>query len=169
VALSDKNNLFSEVEKMEKQLEFFLAEIDREATRKAVEAALEKYRVFLLTQSLDNLPKVTQQYSLVPPSNTNKFHSSTEKTAINNADYERERSEYINRVVIAVNRLGYWERAILIRRYMTEDDVYDYEIYNDLRMSERKYYRIKSRAFYKLAFALKLEKYKNEECEVTSS
>lgn len=153
---------------MEKQLEFILPEIDREATKKSVEAALEKYRVFLLTQSLDKLPKVTQQYSLVP-SNTNKFHSSTEESAISNVDYERERSEYIKRVAMAVNRLGYWERAILIRRYMTEDDVYDYEIYNDLGMSERKYYRIKSRAFYKLAFALKIEVYKKEESEVISS
>jgi ArpU family phage transcriptional regulator len=155
---------------MEKQLEFILCEIDRDATKKAVEAALEKYRVFLLTQSLDKLPKVTQQYSLdVPPSNTNKFHSSTEEIAISNVEYERERSEYIKRIVMAVNRLGYWERAILIRRYMTEDDVFDYEIYNDLGMSERKYYRIKSRAFYKLAFALKIEVYKKEESEVISS
>ncbi|WP_199426954.1 ArpU family phage packaging/lysis transcriptional regulator [Thermaerobacillus caldiproteolyticus] len=154
---------------MEKQLEFVLPEIDRDATKKAVEAALEKYRVFLLTQSLDKLPKVTQQYSLVPPSNTNKFHSSTEEMAINNADYERERSEYIKRIAMAVNRLGYWERAILIRRYMTEDDVFDYEIYNEFGMSERKYYRIKSRAFYKLAFALKIEVYKKEESGVISS
>jgi ArpU family phage transcriptional regulator len=155
---------------MEKQLEFILCEIDRDATKKAVEAALEKYRIFLLTLRLDQMPKVTQQYSLdVLPSNTNKFHSSTEQIAISNADYERERSEHIKRIVMAVNRLSYWERAILIRRYMTEDDVFDYEIYNDLGMSERKYYRIKSRAFYKLAFALKIEKYKTEECEVTSS
>jgi ArpU family phage transcriptional regulator len=154
---------------MEKQLEFILCEIDRDATKKAVEAALEKYRVFLLTQSLDKLPKVTQQYLLVPPSNTNKFHSSTEEMAIRNADYERERSEYIKRITLAVNRLSYWERAIIIRRYMTEDDVFDYEIYNDLGMSERKYYRIKSRAFYKLAFALKIEVYKKEESEVISS
>jgi ArpU family phage transcriptional regulator len=155
---------------MEKQLEFMLPEIDRDATKKAVEAALERYRLFLLTLRLDQLPRVTQQYSLdVPPSNTNKFHSSTEEMAIRNADYERERSEYIKRITLAVNRLSYWERAIIIRRYMTEDDVYDYEIYNDLGMSERKYYRIKSRAFYKLAFALKIEVYKKEESGVISS
>jgi len=145
---------------MEKQLEFVLPEIDRDATKKAVEAALEKYRVFLLTQSLDKLPRVTQRYSLVPPSSTNKFHSSTEEMAIRSADYERERDEYIQRVTAAINRLSEWERAIIIRRYMLEDDMYDYEIYNDLGMSERKYYRIKSRAFYKLAFALRIEVYK---------
>jgi ArpU family phage transcriptional regulator len=137
-----------------------LDEIDRKATKKAVEAALEKYRMFLFTLSLDQLPRVTQQYSLVPPSNTNKFHSSTEEMAIRSADYERERDEYVKRVTAAINRLSKWERAIIIRRYISEDDMYDYEIYNDLGMSERKYYRIKSRAFYKLAFALRIEVYK---------
>ncbi|NNU91832.1 ArpU family transcriptional regulator [Geobacillus sp. NFOSA3] len=137
-----------------------LDEIDRKATKKAVEAALEKYRMFLFTLRLDQLPRVTQQYSLVPPSNTNKFHSSTEEMAIRSADYERERDEYVQRVTAAINRLSKWERAIIIRRYISEDDMYDYEIYNDLGMSERKYYRIKSRAFYKLAFALRIEVYK---------
>jgi ArpU family phage transcriptional regulator len=80
--------------------------------------------------------------------------------AIRNADYERERDEYVKQVTEAINRLSKWERAIIIRRYISEDDMYDYEIYNDLGMNERKYYRIKSRAFYKLAFALRIEVYK---------
>ncbi|MFA9457414.1 ArpU family phage packaging/lysis transcriptional regulator, partial [Halalkalibacter sp. AB-rgal2] len=37
------------------------------------------------------------------------------------------------------------------------EDEFDYQIYNDLGLSERQYYRIKSRAFYKLAFILKIE------------
>lgn len=144
---------------MEKRLEFMLPEIDRVATKKAVEAALEKYRMYLLTLRLDQLPKVTQSYSLVLAV-INQFHSSTEKIAIRNVDYEWEREEYIRRVINAVNRLSKWERAIIIQRYMSEEDVYDYEVYHELGMSERKYYRLKSRAFYKLAFALKIEVYK---------
>lgn len=147
------------------QLSFQLAEIDREETRKRVEGALEKYRVLLLTQELDQVPKVTSSYSLVPPSNTNQFHSSTEEAAVKNVDYERERSDYIRKVSMSVNRLGFKERAILIRRYMTEDDVFDYEVYNGLNISERTYHRIKSRAFYKLAFALKIEAYKDKEVQ----
>ncbi|KHD85672.1 ArpU family transcriptional regulator [Heyndrickxia ginsengihumi] len=148
---------------MVEQLDFQLAEIDREKTKKRVEGALEKYRIYLLTLELNRLPKVTQNFSFVSPSTTNQFHSSTEDAAIANVDYLRERSEYINRVSMAVNRLGFKERAILIRRYMLEDDVYDYEVYNDMNMSERTYHRIKSRAFYKLAFALRIEVYKEKE------
>lgn len=147
---------------MKEQIEFQLAAIDREETKKRVEGALEKYRIMLLSQDMNQLPAVTQNFSLVPPSNTNKFHSSTEDAAIRNVDFEKERSEYIKRISLAVNRLGYKERAILIRRYMTEEDLYDYQVYNELHMSERTYHRHKSKAFYKLAFALKLEVYEDQ-------
>jgi ArpU family phage transcriptional regulator len=40
--------------------------------------------------------------------------------------------------------------------------VFDYEIYNEIGMSERRYYRLKARIFYKLAFILKIEEYKSE-------
>lgn len=147
---------------MKEQIEFQLAAIDREETKKRVEGALEKYRIMLLSQDMDQMPAVTQNFSLVPPSNTNKFHSSTEDAAIQNVDYEKERSEYIKRISLAVNRLGYKERAILIRRYMTEEELYDYQVYNELHMSERTYHRHKSKAFYRLAFALKLEVYEEQ-------
>ncbi|THD15357.1 ArpU family transcriptional regulator [Anoxybacillus ayderensis] len=136
-------------------MDFMLPAIDRKATKKAVEAALEKYRIFLLTLKLDQMPKVTQHYSLVP-AKTNKLHSSTEEIAIRNADYE----QYIQRIVEAVNRLDYWERAIIIQRYMNGEGVFDYAVYNELGMSHRHYYRLKSRAFYKLAFALEIEVYR---------
>ncbi|MCM3111662.1 ArpU family phage packaging/lysis transcriptional regulator [Lederbergia lenta] len=147
---------------MTKRIDFQLSMIDRKATRDEVECALEKYRFMLLTQELDQLPKVTQSFSLLPPSNTNAFHSSTETAAVNNANYEMERVKYIKRISSAVNRLGYKERQIIIIRYMTQDDVFDYEVYNQLNMSERTYHRHKSKAFYMLAFALGIEIYVEE-------
>lgn len=147
---------------MKERLEFQLAAIDREETKKRVEGALEKYRIMLLSQDIYRLPKVTQKFSLELPTHTNQFHSSTEDAAIHNADYQKEKFEYILRILSAVNRLGYKERAILIRRYMDADDVYDYQVYSELHMSERTYHRHKSKAFYKLAFALKLEVYEDQ-------
>lgn len=147
---------------MREQLDFQLAVINREETKKKVENALEKYRIMLLTQELNQLPKVTQHFSLELPAWSNQFHSSTEDAAIANADYERERSEYIKKISMAVNRLAFKERAIIIRRYMTEDDIFDYQVFNELHMSERTYQRHKSKAFYKLAFALKIEVYEEQ-------
>lgn len=147
------------------QLTFNLPEIDRDATRKKVETALENYRMYLLMDPLDIQPKITATFKITPPTNTNKFNSDTENVAIERVEIERKRRKYIKKIQRAVNRLNYEERSAIIKRYLTEDDVFDYEVYNDLGYSERKYYRIKSRAFYKLAFILRIEVYRSKEGE----
>ncbi|MCQ5364736.1 ArpU family transcriptional regulator [Anoxybacillus salavatliensis] len=144
-----------------KQLSF-LRDVDGEKTKKAVEEALEKYRMYMLTVPDEFLPRVTQTYSLVPPSQTNAFHSSTEDIAIKKVDFERERDEYMEKVRRAVNRLTKLERELIVKRYLTLEEPYDYDVYNEMGMSERQYYRIKARAFYKLAFILRIEVYKGE-------
>jgi len=144
------------------QMSFELPEINRDSTKKKVEAALEKYTMYLLMDPVDMEPKVTASYSLTPPTNTNEFHSKTEDKAIEKIDQERERRNYILMVQKAVNRLGFNERSVIIERYMKGDDIFDYEVYNELGFSERKYYRLKARAFYKLAFILRLEEYKED-------
>jgi ArpU family phage transcriptional regulator len=145
-----------------RQMAFQLPEIDREETKKRVEAALEKYRFYLLTVPEERIPKVTSTYSLVPSSHTNAFHSSIESAVIEKVDFERDRDEYIEWIRRGVNRLSLKERELIIRRFLNDEEMYDYEIYSDMGLSERKYYRIKSRAFYKLAFILRIEVYKKE-------
>ncbi|MCY8011270.1 ArpU family transcriptional regulator [Bacillus haynesii] len=138
---------------------FQLPEIDREATKKKVEAILDNYRVVLLQVPDDLLPKVTAGFNLVPPSNTNAFHSSTEDTAIRRIEMEQKRNVFLAKIQKAVNRLPVNERQIIIMRYMSQDHRFDYEVYNEIGLSPRTYFRIKSRAFYNLAFALKEEVY----------
>ncbi|UII58106.1 ArpU family transcriptional regulator (plasmid) [Cytobacillus spongiae] len=142
-----------------KQLTFMLPEIDREKTRAAVESALEKYRFFLLTVPEDKLPKVTATYSLVPPSFSNDFHSSTEQAALDRIELDLARNRHIDWVLRGVNRLSKLEREIIYKRYLENEEVFDYEIYNEIGMSERRYYRLKARIFYKLAFILRIEVY----------
>lgn len=144
---------------MSKQLTFILPEIDREKTREAIEAALEKYRMFLLSIPDEKVPKITASYSLQPPAFTNEFHSPVEEAVIDKVDKEKERETYIEWVRKGVNKLNFKERELIIKRYLEDEELYDYELYNEMKMSERKYYRLKARAFYKLAFALKLEVY----------
>ena len=141
------------------QLTFKLPEIDRNATRSAVESELEKYQMYLLMDAEEYEPKITSSFKLVPSAPSNQFHSSTEETAIKRLDLEKKRKDFLLRVQRAVNRLAYQERSLIVKRYLSNDDVYDYEVYNELGFSERKYYRIKARAFYKLAFILRIEVY----------
>ncbi|QNG60377.1 ArpU family transcriptional regulator [Bacillus sp. PAMC26568] len=145
------------------QLTFILPEIAREETKKKVEEALEKYRILMLQSFDDEIPKLTATYSFVPPSNTNQNHSTTENIAVKKADYDQYRHQFLGQIQKAVNRLAHQERSIIIKRYMSQEEAYDYEIYNEIGMSERKYYRIKARAFYKLALTLKIEVYSDNE------
>jgi ArpU family phage transcriptional regulator len=149
------------------QLSFRLPTIDKDATRDAVERELEKYKMYLLMDPEENEPKITSHFKLVASVPSNQFHSSTEDTAIKKIDQERKRQEFIQRIQRAVNRLAYQERSVIIQRYLNPDEVYDYEVYNDLGLSERKYYRVKSRAFYKLALILRIEVYLEESGEAS--
>ncbi|MED3792108.1 ArpU family phage packaging/lysis transcriptional regulator [Niallia alba] len=142
-------------------MSFVLPEIDRDATKKAVEAAFEKYRFYLLTIPEERLPQVTPKYSLELPTFSNQFHSSTEDIAIKTVDLEREGKEYIEWIRRGVNRLAPKEREIIVKRYLQDEEIFDYEIYNEIGYSERRYYRLKARIFYKLAFLLKIEIYKD--------
>jgi ArpU family phage transcriptional regulator len=93
------------------------------------------------------LPKVTTSYSLLPPTLTNQFQSSTEDAAIQVEDFERERDQYLIRVEQAVNHLNYKEHQIIIERYMRFEEKFDYKVYNEIGMSERGYYQVKGRAY----------------------
>lgn len=143
------------------QLSLLIPEIDRDATQKNVEKAIAKYRYYLLQTEDEFLPKITASYSMIPPTNTNAFHSSTEDAAIHMADFERERMEYITRFAKAVNRLSPREREAFILKYMGQEELYDYEVYNQLGMGETYYYtKFKPRMFYKFAIAMRIEVYK---------
>lgn len=144
---------------MSKQLNFILPQIDRDKTKEAVEAALEKYRMFLLSIPEEKVPKITASYTLQPPAFTNEFYSPIEDAAIENVDLEREREQYIDWIRKAINKLNFKERELIVKRYLEDEEIYDYEVYNLMGLSERKFYRMKARVFYKLAFALKIEVY----------
>jgi ArpU family phage transcriptional regulator len=76
---------------------------------------------------------------------------------IDKVDFEHERDEYMEWIRRGVNRLSPRERELIIKRYLSNEEMYDYELYNEMGMSENKYYRLKARDFYKLAFALGIE------------
>ncbi|MCD5324761.1 MULTISPECIES: ArpU family phage packaging/lysis transcriptional regulator [Pontibacillus] len=148
---------------MAKQISFELPKINRPKTKERVEAALEKYRMYKLMEPLDASTKITSSFKEVPSSSGFGSHSKTEEAAVEKIDKEAERDVYMRRIERALKRLNRKESAVITKRYMQEDDVFDYETYNDLGFSERTYYRIKGDAFYKLAFILKVAVYEEVE------
>ncbi|MFC7799327.1 ArpU family phage packaging/lysis transcriptional regulator [Bacillus subtilis] len=147
------------------QMTLNLPQIDEEATKAKAEQLLDQYRLYLLQVPDDFLPKITPAYSIVPPSITNEFHSSTEDAALKRLDWEIQRDKFLKRIQRAVNRLTQRERQIIVMLYMQPEEMCDYEVYTEMNMSHRNYYRVKAKAFYRLAFALREEVYKpRQEC-----
>ncbi|MDA2636387.1 ArpU family transcriptional regulator [Bacillus cereus] len=155
---------------MNKQLTFKMPVLDEEETKNEVEKVFEEYRMYLSQMPSDILPKVTASYSIVPPSVTNEFNSSTENIAIERLQYEMARDKFINWVHRAVNRLPKRERQIIHMYYMEEEKGYDPDIMDEVRLGRTTYYKVKGKALLRLAFSLRKEVFKqkaqNEEVEV---
>lgn len=144
-----------------KHINFKLPEINRKLTKEAVEERLSKLSLYWLTEPPERIPKITSSYSLIPPSQTNQPNSSTEDAAIKNVDIAMERSKYIKQMMTVINRLAEVERTIIIKEYLDNNYRYNYEIFNELGISESQYYKLKGRAFYKIALMLRIEVYHN--------
>lgn len=145
---------------MKKQSSCNMSVVDGKKTKEAVEGVFEVYRHYLGTMPSDILPKLTSSYSIVPPTFTNAFHSSTEDIAIERVEYEKERNEFMSGVWKAVNRLKDDERKIIVKFFMEDVPGYDPDIWLDLGVGKTKYYKLKGQAILRLAFNLKIEVYK---------
>jgi ArpU family phage transcriptional regulator len=106
------------------QLSFQLPEIDREETEKLVEMALEKYRIYLLTFQRKNCKRCKRHIHLFLLRTPMLFiHLQT--AVIRKMDFECERNmEWIRR---GMNRLSPRERKLIIKRYLRDEKMYDYE------------------------------------------
>ncbi|CEH31925.1 ArpU family transcriptional regulator [Aneurinibacillus migulanus] len=134
----------------------FLPKIDRRATQKRVEEALETARIYKQIGFVRREMKNTPAYEARYHGATNKTNDVAADCAAWNVDKEEEIRTLTERVERAVSRLGKKEREIIQLRYL-EDESFDYIVAGEIRLSERTYTRMKARAFYKLAFMLKLE------------
>ncbi|HDR7837231.1 TPA: ArpU family transcriptional regulator [Bacillus toyonensis] len=155
---------------MTKQLSF-LPKIDRTATQKKLEGVLQNVRLYRQFGMMREEMKVTPSYEIRYHGPTNDVGKPLEDVAMANIQ-QSEREEWIKKTSFRIDqflsRLGNGEagknqRNIIIKRYLEDEDVCDYMVYNEIGMSERTYRRVKARVFYKLAFALRLEVYETEE------
>lgn len=140
----------------------FLPELDRKKTQRAVEAALEKYRLCKYLTFEEREAATTQSYEERFHSPTNTTSDQTANVAMYNVDAQEDRIRYCRRVENAVKRLPRMERFLIEERYMCEDAQYltDYNVYCHKfqpPISAVTYANIRWRAFYKLALSLNIQ------------
>ncbi|MGG3519534.1 ArpU family phage packaging/lysis transcriptional regulator [Bacillus pseudomycoides] len=149
----------------------FLSKIDRTATQEKLESLLEEVRIYRQFGMVREEMKVTPSYEVRYHGLTNVVGNPLEDVALENIK-RSEREQYLKNMSFRIDqflsrlgngRAGRIQRDIINKRYLEEEDVCDYMIYNEIGMAERTYRRWKSRAFYNLAFALRLEVYETEE------
>ncbi|EEL58683.1 ArpU family phage packaging/lysis transcriptional regulator [Bacillus toyonensis] len=149
----------------------FLPKIDRAATQKKLEGVLENVRLYRQFGMMREEMKVTPSYEIRYHGPTNDVGKPLEDVAMANIQ-QSKREEWIKKTSLRIDqflnrldngRAGEDQRNIIIKRYLEDEDVCDYMVYNEIGMSERTYRRVKARVFYKLAFALRLEVYVTEE------
>lgn len=148
----------------------FLPELDRKATQKAVEAALERYRLYKYLTFEEREASITASPEPRYHGATNKTGDQTADVAIYNVDEQERRRQYCERIERAVKRLPRMERFLIEERYMTIDAQYitDYHVYTvrfQPAISEGTYAKIRWRAFYKLALSLNIAVVKEIEPE----
>ncbi|HDR8188355.1 ArpU family phage packaging/lysis transcriptional regulator [Bacillus wiedmannii] len=144
----------------------FLPKIDRKATQVRLEAILENVRIYRQFGMIRNEMKVTASSEARYHGPTNIVGKPAEDIALANVAMN-EREVKLKRLSFQIDkvlsRFSKNQRDIIVKRYLEDEGVFDYMVYNEIGMSERTYRRNKSNAFYKLAFALRLEVYKTEE------
>jgi ArpU family phage transcriptional regulator len=146
------------------QLSFLSPELDLKRTQEAVETALEKYRLYKLTDFEPREAAITPGYNERFHGNTNVTSDQTASVGIYNVDAPNMQRQYCERLERVVRRLSHKERTIIEERYMKDDYVRDIEVYARIMpMDIKTYMKYRRSAFYKLAFALEITVTKGRE------
>jgi len=140
-----------------------LKNIDGEATQKAIENILRQYRTFMLTTPDEFMPSITAKYTLEMPTFSNVKQSSVENAAIRSVDEFKKYEKFFGWFNRGLCKLTMIERHIITLTFLDKEPMFDYEVYTELRISKSKYYRVRNRALYKLAMALGVEVYQEDE------
>jgi ArpU family phage transcriptional regulator len=151
-------------------MSFELPELDRKKTQEAVEAAMEKYRIFKYLTFEEREASITAGYTERFHGPTNVTSDQTADIAIHNVDVPEMRRRYCEKIERAIKKMHPKERLLIEERYMKEEYeggyVKDFQVYSFVfnpPISAATYSGIRWKAFYKLALHLNIAVEKNIE------
>lgn len=143
---------------------FASVEVDYRKTRKKVYKIFDRYRYLINLLPLEISPKLTQNFSFIPPSTKqtlNGIELIVDKK-IQRQKLENELQNLSRLINDGLNTLSVEERIIIVRRYLQkEEDIdTDWQIYTELHIGRSKYYELKRKAVNKLGVQFNVEVYK---------
>lgn len=144
--------------KKDGQLSFELPELDRDRIKRDLESIFEKYRICKYLEFTRKEATTTQSYT--PRENTGSTNVTSDQTAnvaIYNVDEPKRRQEFCERIERAVRCLDARQRFLITEKYLSEDDVWDWMVYQQRfqpPISVKLYEKLRWKAFYRLALTL---------------
>lgn len=126
-------------------------EINRDATKKNVHGLLSAYRSLARIADEDYMPKMTSTYSFEPKS----FTGRTSDPVGGALSMKQQAEDELESIIKAFNKLNAYQRQLLYFRYIDRQEKSDIQIYMDMNMSERTYYRELEKALMSFAEAYK--------------
>lgn len=141
---------------------FSSVEVDYRKTRKKVYKLFDRYRYLIELLPLEVTPRLTQQFSFIPPSTKqtlNGIESIVDKK-LKRQKLEDELEYLGNKLNQALQVLTFEERRIIYNRYLKYENDTDYILYTELHLGKTKYHELKNRAVNKIGINLNLEVYK---------
>jgi len=145
------------------QIAFPGMEIDEDATFEKLEKELKTAALYKRIGFIRRDPALTPSYAVKENTGIREVGKQVESIAIHNVDGEERAKRTYERVALAISRLRHTQREIITQRYMTEPEPLDINVWIELNLSERTYYRLKLEAMSELAYALRLEVIKTPE------
>lgn len=124
------------------QLAFINTTLSREAKREA-EKLMSRYKMFeaiMESKKVDLEPKMVASYQVSESQRGNQFYSEPEKIALAEIEID-EYARMIKKLDLVYDSLRPVQKKIWEQRYLLGR--YDTEVYNDLEIPDRTYYRLK--------------------------
>ncbi|UTR05403.1 transcriptional regulator [Alkalihalobacillus sp. LMS6] len=152
-----------------KQIELLdFPELDKQKTKEEVEDTMNKYRMYRYLSFEDREVSTTSAWKDIVVKTSGGNSDQTGDAAIYNADTKAYQKRYCDRVERAVRRLPQLEQFLIEKRYMDREADYmtDLKMYTQTfqpPIGHKFYYKLKWKAFYKLALALDLNVTKSDQ------
>ena len=130
---------------------------DREKTIQAVEDVFNRYRYFKIVEFEEIEAKVTASYVIREGGHSGGLSDSTANIATRNIDEPNMRLRFIEKVDRCVSRLPHQQQKLIRLKYMQDEEVYDYQVYQiELGIAEGTYSKIRWKAIERLAGMLRV-------------
>lgn len=136
---------------------FDYPELNYIKTKQAVMKVISRYKTALNKLYLKSMPSITPHYTIVPPTFTNQFHSSTEDAALYSDTVGKKFKDYVDRVNTALNSIPATNRIVIYKSLILEQS--DVKIGNELNYSEFTIRDLRMEGITQLAYALGIDVY----------